>query len=205
MTEDTFAETFAQIRKRRRIPLRFFEEHAGLKASYVHDVERGALLPSTEKFAALLRVLREVAVDQGAADPDEDGRRLFRERERVVLVQRHGVEPELAEAIIDLRALDLGQREDIAEPLRAAVELFAGLDVQQRRAVARTVVQAAQALLARAPEERARLGSHMQKGILDALTARGAADDGLSVPPQPRQSPPASSPRARTSARSRRA
>lgn len=132
-----FDTTFTDLRKRRRIPMRLFEERVGIGRSYIHGIEKDNLLPSPEKLDQLASVFVEVAREQEAIDPEEDARRLFRERERTAFVERLGFDPGLAEVLVELRGLDQEQRADIIEPLRDAVGLFETLDQQERQAVKR--------------------------------------------------------------------
>lgn len=134
----SFAEAFSDLRTRRRIPMRLFEQRIGVAPSYVHDVEKKGLLPSPERLEALLSVFREVAEDQ-RADPDEDVRELTRAHTETVLVERWGVEPEFAEVVTLLRELSPEARADLMPTLRNTVPVFQLLNQPERRALDRTL------------------------------------------------------------------
>jgi transcriptional regulator with XRE-family HTH domain len=130
-----FDQTFYDLRKRRRIPMRLFTERVGISPSYIHEIEKGGLLPSEQKLKDLASVFVAVAREQEAADPEEDARRLFRERDRTAFVERLGIEPELAKALSSLRDLDDEQRAELVQPLELALVLFRTIDSQERRAL----------------------------------------------------------------------
>jgi transcriptional regulator with XRE-family HTH domain len=134
-----FDATFSDLRKRRRIPMRLFAERVGINPSYIYSIEKDGLLPSPEKLEKLASVFVKVAAEQGAADPEEDGRRLFRERERTAFVERLGFDPSLAEVLVSLRELDAPQRADMVGPLGDAISLVRTLSPQERQGLAALV------------------------------------------------------------------
>lgn len=135
----SFGDVLSDIRRRRRIPMRLFDERAGVRASYIHDVEQGTILPSLSKLEAISSVVREVAREQGA-DPDRDVRELFRAREWTVYVERLQVDPGLARVFIALRELDEDGLKTLEEPLRQAVELYGELSQPTQRGLSRSLL-----------------------------------------------------------------
>ncbi len=129
----SFDQTFSDLRKRRRIPMRLFTERVGISPSYIHEIEKGGLLPSEQKLQDLASVFVAVAHEQEAADPQEDARRLFRERDRTAFVERLGIEPELAKPLSSLREFDDEERDQLVRPLELALILFRTIDQQERR------------------------------------------------------------------------
>lgn len=153
----SFAETFRDLRTRRRIPMRLFQERVGASTSYIHDLEKNDVLPGLDRARELAEVFRDVATEQGAADPEDDARQLLQARERTLLTKRLGIPPLLAEALIKIREpdADLGtefalpllalarlekeQRLALAEPMQNAIRLFELLEPDQRSGLARTI------------------------------------------------------------------
>lgn len=133
----SFQETFSDLRRRRRIPMRLFEERVGINPSYIHSVEKQGLLPTPEKLDLLASVFVEVATEQEAASPEEDARRLLRARDKSVLEERQGLEPGVADAVLALQDLKDDQRADIIEPLTGSIGFFGSLRAQERKALAR--------------------------------------------------------------------
>lgn len=154
-----FGEIFRDLRRRRRIPMRLFQEGAGVSTSHIHDIERKGVIPTLARTKAIGSVFREVAVEQGAADPDSDVRRLLAARQRAVLSGELETPPVLTQILLlltealggedvgeeyiapikALGELDENQRPAIAEPMARAIELFALLDQQERSAMARRI------------------------------------------------------------------
>jgi transcriptional regulator with XRE-family HTH domain len=130
-----FSETFSDLRKRRRIPMRLFEEEAEVSRSYIHGIEQGKLLPSPKKLEKLAQVFVTVAEEQEAADPQSDAKKLFDERERTAVTDRLGFDPKLADSLISLRNLNARQRADLAQPLFEALRLFEKLGPKERTAL----------------------------------------------------------------------
>jgi len=137
----SFAEVFADIRRRRRIPMRLFTERIGVSPSYIHDIERGTTLPGSDKLEAITSVLREVAAEQ-RSDPEEDARELFRAREETIYIERLGIDPRLAHVFIALRELDEEARASIQEPILRAISFFAALDDPARQKMGTALVDA---------------------------------------------------------------
>jgi transcriptional regulator with XRE-family HTH domain len=137
----TFAAVFSDIRRRRRIAMRLFSDLADVSPSYIHDIEQGRVIPSLEKLDAITSVLRRVAVEQGAADPDADGRALSRAREFTIYVERLEIEPKLASVFVALRALDADDLATLEEPIIAAVTFVSALDSQQKHGLAELLVR----------------------------------------------------------------
>lgn len=129
-----FHEVFSDLRKRRRIPMRLFEEEAQVSRSYIHGVEQGKLLPSPEKLDGLVSVFVRVAEEQ-EADPEADAQKLYYERERTAVIDRLGFDPELADALVSMRNLNEQQRADLAIPLVEALKLFRRLNAKERSAL----------------------------------------------------------------------
>jgi transcriptional regulator with XRE-family HTH domain len=121
--------------------MRLFKDRAGLSPSYIHDIERGATVPSPGKLEAIAAVLREVAREQ-ESNPDADARALFRAREQTIYVDRLEIDPDLAEVFIALRELDDETRTEITEPVLKAVELFCRLEHRLQRSVATVLLDA---------------------------------------------------------------
>src|SRR4051812_42611075 len=112
-----FGETFHDLRTRRRIPMRMFEQ-VGVSPSYIHDIERKGVLPTKERLHAIGEVFKQVAKEQMARDPDDDVRLLLREHDRTLFVERLGEDPGWAELLVDLRELDDAQRDDLLQAMR---------------------------------------------------------------------------------------
>lgn len=117
-----FKEAFADLRARRRIPMRLFKERAGIHPSYIHEIERQDRLPSPERLERLAAVFVAVAREQEAVDPEADARRLFRERDREELIGRLGLDPELAETVLLVREMSPEQRRQLLPELAGVVE-----------------------------------------------------------------------------------
>src|SRR3954466_706502 len=109
----SFDATFTDLRKRRRIPRRLFTELVGASASYIHEVEKGSVLPSPERLEMLSSVFVGVATEQGAADPQDDARLLVEARRRTVMIDQLGFDPVLADTVIGLAGVDERQRADL--------------------------------------------------------------------------------------------
>jgi transcriptional regulator with XRE-family HTH domain len=137
----TFGAVFSDIRRRRRIPMRLFTDLAGVSPSYIHDIEQGRVIPSLEKLNAITAVLRRVAEEQEAADPDADARALTRAREFTIYVERLEIEPKLASVFVALRALDKGDLATLEEPILAVVRFIADLDEQQKHGLAELLLR----------------------------------------------------------------
>jgi transcriptional regulator with XRE-family HTH domain len=165
----SFDQTFSDLRARRRIPMRLFEERTGISTSYIHGIEKEKLLPSREKLEQLAAVFVEVAEEQEAADPQADARRLFRERARTAYIERLGYEPDLAEILLSLDDLDAKRRADITQPLVEAIGLFETLESQERRAVKRLLHKLVSFLEEREGDERQRAASIFDEFLEDAL------------------------------------
>lgn len=146
-----FGDVFSDIRRRRRIPLRLFEERARISSSYIHDIERGNVLPSPEKLEAIVSVLRQVAQEQ-RSDPDSDARELTRARDWTIYTQRLGVDPRLAEVFVALGDLDSDAREEIRGPLLEAIAFFGGLEKPMRRGMTAVLASTLRAIETRDPQ-----------------------------------------------------
>jgi transcriptional regulator with XRE-family HTH domain len=161
----SFDAIFSDLRKRRRIPMRLFEQRCGINPSYIHGIEKEGLLPSSKKLEQLAAVFVEVAAEQGAADPEEDGRRLFRERERTAFVERLGFDPELAEVLVSLRELDAAQRGDMVGPLGDAISLVKDLSSQERGGLATLIHETVGVLDSLGAERRREVALELAKAI----------------------------------------
>jgi hypothetical protein len=122
----SFAETFRQLRLRRRLPMTMWEPE--IPSPYVNDVEKRGLLPGEEKLEKLISVFVEVAREQGAADPEEDARLLWRERQRSFLTERAKLEPELVDVYLTasyvMREVPGNERQAVVDALNRALEDF---------------------------------------------------------------------------------
>jgi transcriptional regulator with XRE-family HTH domain len=121
--------------------MRLFGDLAGVSPSYIHDIEQGRVIPSVEKLNAITSVLRRVAEEQGAADPDADARALARAREFTIYVERLEIEPKLASVFVALRTLDEADLATLEEPIVAAVKFVSALDPQQKHGLAELLLQ----------------------------------------------------------------
>lgn len=146
--------------------MRLFQERVKINPSYIYAIEKEGLLPSSEKLEALASVFVAVAKEQGAAQPEDDARLLFRER----FVDRLGFDPDLAEVLVKLRALNAAQRADVIEPLSDSIEIFSTLDTQERRALARLLNRLVAALQTVEGRERREMAGALQAGAEQALT-----------------------------------
>lgn len=132
----SFAETFHDLRRRRRLPYTVWRPEIG--PPYVSDVEKKGLLPSEEKLERLASVFVEVAREQGAPDPEEDARILFRERDRSYFIERANIEPDEAAALVSLRELvrevdlDQEEREKVLDTLKRTHEALEELPPDER-------------------------------------------------------------------------
>jgi transcriptional regulator with XRE-family HTH domain len=136
-----FKETFIDLRARRRIPMRLFKERAGVHPSYIHGIEHEGVVPSPEKLEQLVAVFVGVAEEQGAADPEADARSLYRERDREELVDRIGLDPELADAVLLVREMSAEARSELIPPLYDGVAVYGTIDPQERRAATGLVAE----------------------------------------------------------------
>lgn len=174
----SFNQTFIDLRTRRRIPMRLFEERTGISTSYIHSIEKEKLLPSHEKLEQLASVFVEVAEEQEAADPQADARRLLRERQRTAY-ERLGYEPALAEILLSLDDLDAKRRSDILQPLVEAIGLFATLESQERSAVKRLLKRLVTLFEEREPEQRRQVAAIFDEFLDDAIKLiESEVDDG---------------------------
>jgi transcriptional regulator with XRE-family HTH domain len=130
-----FHEAFSDLRKRRRIPMRLFEEEARVSRSYIHGIEQGKLLPSPQKLEQLASVFVKVAEEQEAVDPEADSRMLSYERERTEVIERLGFDPNLADSLVLIRNMNQHQRADLAVPLAEALKLFEQLDAKEQSSI----------------------------------------------------------------------
>jgi transcriptional regulator with XRE-family HTH domain len=121
--------------------MRLFSDLAGVSPSYIHDIEQGRVIPSVEKLNAISTVLRRVAVEQEAADPDADGRALAQAREFTIYVERLEIEPKLASVFVALQALDKGDLATLEEPIIGAAGFVAHLDSQQKHGLAELLLR----------------------------------------------------------------
>jgi transcriptional regulator with XRE-family HTH domain len=190
----SFAEVFADIRRRRRIPMRLFTERVGLSPSYIHDIERGATLPGPEKLGAIASVLREVAAEQ-RSDPEADAKELFRAREETVYVERLGIDPRLAHVFIALRELDAQARASIQEPILRAISFFAEVDEPTRQKMGTALVDAVRELKALPASDRNAAGIEVAEavqGIVETHKAKVSARaiDATEPPSSPRSAVP---------------
>jgi transcriptional regulator with XRE-family HTH domain len=164
-----FSETFSDLRRRRRIPMRLFEERASVNRSYIYGIEKEDLLPSREKLGAVAKVFVAVAAEQGAADPEEDARILFRERDRTLFVERLEFDEAFAASILPVRELDPDQQADLVAPLRDSLELFKLLDPQERRGIALLIHEVVTTVTPLETGERARVASALAASVIDVL------------------------------------
>jgi transcriptional regulator with XRE-family HTH domain len=170
--DKSFGAVFSDIRRRRRITLRAFTEFAGVSPSYIHDLERGGVLPSLDKLEAITSVLRQVAEEQGAADPEADTRELFRAREWTIYIERLGIDPRLAQIFIALRELDDDSLKTIEKPILDAIAFFRDeLDQPLQRAIARALEEAIGILNGLNHGERMKLAEQVTE-VLDSNKAR---------------------------------
>jgi transcriptional regulator with XRE-family HTH domain len=156
-----FHEAFSDLRKRRRIPMRLFEEEATVSRSYIHGIEQGKLLPSPEKLEQLASVFVKVAKEQEAVDPEADGRMLSYERERTEVIDRLGFDPNLADSLVLIRNMNQRQRADLALPLAEALKLFEQLDAKEQSSIGLFIQEMAQFL--------ERLDDARRKGVVVQL------------------------------------
>jgi transcriptional regulator with XRE-family HTH domain len=161
-----FKETFTDLRKRRRIPMRLFEERASINRSYIYGIEKEDLLPSREKLEALTAVFVSVAEEQGAADPGEDARLLSRERDRTLFVERLGFDEAFAESLLGVRELDDDQRADLVAPLEDSLKLFRMLTAQERHGLAELMHGTVGLIAPLDGSERARLASAVARAVV---------------------------------------
>jgi transcriptional regulator with XRE-family HTH domain len=164
-----FSETFRDLRRRRRIPMRLFEERASVNRSYIYGIEKEDLLPSREKLEAVAQVFVAVAAEQGAADPEEDARILFRERDRTLFVERLEFDEAFAASILPVRELDPDQQADLVAPLRDSLELFKLLDPQERRGIALLIREVVTTVTPLETGERARVASALAASVIEVL------------------------------------
>jgi hypothetical protein len=134
----SFAETFHELRKRRRLSMTAWEEPVNIASPYVNDVEKKGLLPGPEKLEQLVAVFVDVAGEQGAADPQEDARLLWREHDRELFVKRLGIDPHVAEAFVSVREvvregeIDPDHREELLKTIQQVVETLPRVDREQQ-------------------------------------------------------------------------
>jgi transcriptional regulator with XRE-family HTH domain len=165
----SFAEVFADLRRRRRIPMRLFRDRTGVSPSYIHDIEHGITIPSLEKLKAMTSVFREVAAEQGAADPDAEGSDLLRARELTLYVDRLEIDPRLARIFVALRELDEESLAEIEQPILEATELFRGLQQPTQRGVGRALLEAVSVVKALEHDERSQVGMEIATAVSDVV------------------------------------
>ena len=180
-----FDQTFYDLRKRRRIPMRLFTERVGISPSYIHEIEKGGLLPSEQKLKDLASVFVEVAREQEAADPEGDARRLFRERDRTAFVERLGIEPELAKPLSSLRDFDDEQRADLVEPLELGLTLFGTIAPQERHGLVPLLSKLLETSTRLRRENRQDILSEAATAAYEVLEKAGPPPADADVEPQP--------------------
>ncbi len=160
--------------------MRLFEERVGIRPSYIYEIEKGKLLPSPEKLDLLASVFVEVATEQRAADPDDDARQLFRERERSAYVDRLGFPPEIADVLVPLAEVDEDLRAEIAEPLEHAIRLFGELEKKQRQGVATLIREIVKFIQPLNREQKIAVGNKLAEALGRGLDeARGEPEPAL--------------------------
>lgn len=124
----TFGETFRELRKLRRLPMTMWEP--GIPSPYINDIEKKGLIPSEEKLRELAIVFVRVAREQKAADPEEDARLLWRERQRSYLTQRAKLDPAMVDLYISVHhvmgGLGRHDRGALVKAVNQAVAPFEG-------------------------------------------------------------------------------
>ncbi len=186
----TFAETFKDLRSRRRIPMRLFEEKAGIHASYVYGIEKENVLPSPEKLEQLASVFVDVAAEQEAVDPEGDARRLSEARETAVF-ERQGLDPELVKILLWFREMDPDVRAELIEPQEDALTTFMMISRQERGGLAK-LIKRIRTLVESFDEpsrsaKAAQLAAEVEKSLDAAMEAVERAD----AKTQPKEKPPA--------------
>jgi transcriptional regulator with XRE-family HTH domain len=160
-----FATTFTDLRQRRRIPMRFFSESVGIRPSYIHEIEKNGSLPSPEKLELLASVFVKVAAEQGAADPEEDARLLFHERELTALTSRLGFDDALAEAVVSLRELDEKPRTELAHSIQSAAEVFKTFHPQVQSGLTRHIEEIVDFIVELEPEAQGKAALRFAEAI----------------------------------------
>jgi hypothetical protein len=131
------ARTFLKLRKTRRLPMTAWESE-GIPSAYINDVEKKGLLPGQDKMDDIVKVFVKVAKEQGAADPKTDAHRLWRDRDQQVFVDRVGMDSQVAEVLVELRAmmretgLSHRRRRKLLETMRYTAEQLGGLGGTQQ-------------------------------------------------------------------------
>jgi len=150
--------------------MRLFRERAGVSPSYIHDIEQGTTVPSPEKLRAITAVLRDVAIEQGAADPDAEGRELLRAREQTMYVERLHIDPRLARIFIALGELDEGSLATIEEPILAAIGFFSTLEQPFQRGMSQALLEAMAVVERLEGDERAAAGMEIADAVSSVIT-----------------------------------
>jgi len=122
--------------------MRLFRDRAGVSPSYIHDIEQGTTIPSVEKLKAITAVLREVAEEQSAVDPDAEGRALYRAREETMYIDRLHLDPRLARIFVALGELNEDSLAKIDEPMLRAIGFFSRLESQLQHGVSEALLKA---------------------------------------------------------------
>ena len=131
----SFAKTLYELRKRRRLPMTFWEPE--ISSAFINDIEKKGLIPRPEKLGQLASTIMRVAREQGATDPDDE-RVLWRERDRSLFVERLSIDADLADAFVSLgelareRELDPEGKEKLLGTIKEVAETVAGLDAVQQ-------------------------------------------------------------------------
>jgi transcriptional regulator with XRE-family HTH domain len=184
----SFGKVFSDIRRRRRIPMRLFSDRIGVSPSYIHDIERGATVPSPQKLEAIISVLSEVAREQGA-DPEADARELFRAREETIYVDRLHIDERLARIFISLRELDDEPLATIETALLRALAFYSRCQPSIQSGMSRAFISALDFIETLDEPDQGNVGMEIAEAIIAVIdrhrvASESALDSALDEPRQ---------------------
>jgi transcriptional regulator with XRE-family HTH domain len=113
--EPSIGERLRTLRQARRWSLGDLHRETGVSIAYLSRIEQDEALPRADKLTAI----------RNAFGPDAEG--LFDELEAAELVERHGLDQEIAEAALTLRRLDPDARIRLLDIMREMLTETRGL------------------------------------------------------------------------------
>lgn len=110
----SFGEVFSGLRSKRHISMSEF----GLSPSHIHGIERKGTLPNRERLEVIKSHFREVAVEQGSKDGENEAKQL-----ETAWLEDHfvrlGIDPTIAPTIAQVVIMEPDQQKTIAQAINS--------------------------------------------------------------------------------------